>query len=220
MIGRAALVWCALLALAVRPATAAQERVPLLLVPGWHDSASELGELRRRLLADGWSGSAVMAVDFSDRYGSNVAHATELASVVDALLAVTGAGQVDVVAHSMGGLAVRYYLRFLGGAAKVRRVVFLATPHRGTYAAYLAWGAGGDEMEPGSEFLQRLNDGEPVPPGIRVTTIRTPLDLRMFPPESALLAGATNLEVCCPTHPGLLRDAGTFALIRQALLEP
>lgn len=215
----AAVATAAAMPLAAAVAGQARERVPVLLVPGWMDGVAALEPLRRRLVASGWPEAAVVAAGFADPYGSNVDHATELAAAVDQLLAATGATKVDVVAHSMGGLAVRHYLRFLDGAAKVRRVVFLATPHRGTYAAYLAWGDGAEEMEPESGFLRRLN-GEPLPAGVRATTIRTPLDLRVFPGESAELPGATNLEVCCPTHPGLLRDERTFALVLRALLEP
>lgn len=195
---------------------------PVVLVPGWGDDAGEMDPLRERLLAAGWSPEQVVEVQFADPVGSNEEHAREVKTVVEALAEETDSGRVDVVAHSMGGLAVRWYLELLGGATRVRRAVFLGTPNRGTLAAYLAWGEGGEEMEPGSEFLAELNDHGAVPDGVRAITIRTPVDLRVIPPRSAALyeVGVTNLEICCPTHRGLLDHDETFVRIRNFLRQP
>ncbi|WP_157819193.1 alpha/beta fold hydrolase [Mariprofundus aestuarium] len=73
--------------------------------------------------------------------------------------------EVDVVAHSMGGLLVRQYLSHHNNHP-VRRVVFLATPHFGTNIAKVlvslgSIGAEGNiqatEIKPGSDFLWQLN---------------------------------------------------------------
>lgn len=193
--------------------------VPVLLVPGWFDTARVLAPLRIRLIAAGWPDGHVRAITFDDPTGSNGRHAGEIARAVDSLLARTGARRVDIVAHSMGGLATREYLRKLGGAERVRRVVLLATPNEGTYTAYLAFGGGRDEMIPGSAFLDSLNAGPAVPPGVEAITVRTALDTRVLPPESARLRGVRDVEVCCPTHEGLLRDMEVFRIVRRFLSE-
>jgi uncharacterized protein (TIGR03437 family) len=81
--------------------------------------------------------------------------------------------QVDVVVHSMGGLIVRYYLAkifpagsVVAGPGSIRKGVFLATPHFGSFLAPLAVSGalgsvfGNDaqtqEMSPGSQFLLSL----------------------------------------------------------------
>lgn len=184
------------------------EVVPVVLVPGWADEAPMMEPLRRRLADGGWPEARVSALTFDDPVGSNEENARQIAQAVEVLKGLTGASRVDVVAHSMGGLAVRHYLLFEGGAQDVRRVVFLATPHRGTVAAMLAWGEGGRQMVPGSEFLNRLNDGG-IPGGVEALAIRTPVDLRVIPASSALLPGALNLEICCPTHTQLVDDDQT-----------
>jgi triacylglycerol lipase len=179
---------------------------PLLLVPGWRDDAADIDALRREFVEAGWGATRVRAVSFADPVGSNVQHAREIADAVDGLRLQTGAERVDIVAHSMGGLAVRHYLHFEGGDEVVRRVVFLGTPHRGTVAAMLAWGEGGREMVPGSDFLERLQRaGRGVPEGVEALAIRTPTDLRVIPASSAVLAGAPNLEICCPSHQQLIQ---------------
>ncbi len=76
--------------------------------------------------------------------------------------------QVDIVAHSMGGLLLRQYLSHHADNP-VRRVVFLSTPHFGTRAARLLAELGSlqaegniqaQEIQPGSDFLWTLNSSE------------------------------------------------------------
>lgn len=73
--------------------------------------------------------------------------------------------QVDVIAHSMGGLIVRQYLTH-HSEHPIRRLVFLSTPHFGTNAAGLLENVASvsaegnlqlDEMQVGSDFLWQLN---------------------------------------------------------------
>jgi len=40
--------------------------------------------------------------------------------------------QIDILAHSMGGLIARIYIQELGGAKRVRRLITMGTPHRGS----------------------------------------------------------------------------------------
>lgn len=190
-------------------------RPPVLLVPGWSDRARALNRLRAFLLAEGWP--AVRVLDFADRFGSNIEHAAELAAAVAEMRA--SAGRLDVVAHSMGGLAVRHYLTDHPDGGGIRRVLFLATPHRGTWAAYFAWGRGGREMRPGSAFLRDLARHE-LPRAVRAFTVRTPLDLRVFPPRSAAFPPAEDALVRYVSHQGLLRSRAAFAHVRRCLLEP
>ncbi|MDH5588779.1 MAG: hypothetical protein OEZ65_03270 [Gemmatimonadota bacterium] len=195
---------------------AAQAEVPVLLVPGWFDTERDLAALRIRLISAGWPPDRVETITFAQPTGSNRSHADELERAIAELTGRTGAERIDVVAHSMGGLATRWYLLTRGGR-RVRRAVFLGSPHHGTYAAYLAWGQGGSDMEPESPFLDTLNAAPPVPPEVEAITIRTPLDTRILPGESATLPGVPDFEVCCPTHAGLLRNLDVFRLVRRFL---
>ncbi|MBW3534042.1 MAG: alpha/beta fold hydrolase [Gemmatimonadetes bacterium] len=192
--------------------------VPVVLLPGWFNRGEDMEPLRARFLESGWDSASVVALDFEDPVGSNRTHARELARAVLDLQERTGAPRVDVVAHSMGGLALRYYL-WNGGAAAVRRVVFMATPHRGTVTSFLAWGEGAAEMRPGSAFLVGITRAPLLPPAVEALTVRTPLDLHVLPPESATLPGIPDVEVCCPTHEGMLDDDETFQAVRGFLGE-
>ena len=185
--------------------------VPVLVIPGWYETGMALAGLRARFRVSGYPASHVAAVTFDDPVGGNREHAAEMAVAVEHLLERTGQAQVDIVAHSMGGLATRVYLQEHPG--RVRRVVFLATPHRGTVSAYLAFGKGREEMLPGSAFLSELNAVQPVPPGVEALTVRTLLDTHILPGSSATLPGVQDVTVCCPTHAGLTRDLEAFQAV-------
>ncbi len=185
------------------------DATPVLLVPGWGDQPADVEPFRQELIQQGWLPSRVSALGLSDPFGSNKENAREIARGVEALMGMTGAREVDVVAHSMGGLALRHFLLHEGGGEQVRRVVFLGTPHRGTLAAVLAWGDGGREMVPGSDFLERINVDGGLPEGMEALSIRTPVDLRVIPGSSAMLPRAWNLEICCPTHNQLVVEERT-----------
>ncbi|MBP6831855.1 MAG: alpha/beta fold hydrolase [Deltaproteobacteria bacterium] len=81
--------------------------------------------------------------------------AAHLARFVDDVRAREGVEKVDIIAHSLGGVVARYYVEHLDGASKVRRVVTIATPFRGTIWAWLAFGGARSallrhEREPGA----------------------------------------------------------------------
>ncbi|MBM4183548.1 MAG: alpha/beta fold hydrolase [Gemmatimonadetes bacterium] len=194
--------------------TSARAHVPVVLVPGWFDTARELAALRISLLRAGVP--YVETLTFEEPTGSNRRHAEEIDSVVEQVLAETGASEVDIVAHSMGGLATRWYLKTRADAP-VRRAVFIASPHRGTRSALLAWGDGREEMLPESEFLRSLNGGALLPDGVAAMTISTPIDTHVLPGESATLPGVEDHTVCCPTHQGLLRSDDVFYLVLDFL---
>lgn len=195
---------------------AAEPLRPVLLVPGWADVGDRLAPLAYRLRATGWDSTAVLVLTFDDAVGSNIAHAEEIRVAVDSLLRLNpDASEIDIVAHSMGGLATRWYLQN-GGADVVRRFVSLAGPHRGTLASLVAWGRGGVEMKPGSEFLAQLDSV--LPPGVEGFTVRTELETHILPPENATLPGVPDTVLCCTMHWTLPTDDVAIEVIVDFLL--
>jgi len=174
--------------------------------------------LEQRLVRDGWGGEEVMRLEFADPAGSSVDHALELEVALKGLATRTGADEVDIIAHSMGSLAVWVYLQSKGNPLGIRRVVFLAAPFQGTLTAHLAWGEGGREMVPGSDFLKGLQAGSSPQRWVEVLTVRTPLDLTVVPWEGSTLMKSRDRLICCPTHQGLLDHEETFTMIRDFLM--
>jgi len=58
--------------------------------------------------------------------------ARELAPQLDAIMQVTGAQKVNIIAHSMGGLDARYLIAQMGFNRKVASLTTIGTPHRGS----------------------------------------------------------------------------------------
>ena len=63
-------------------------------------------------------------------------YAKRLADFIDKVLTATGASQVDIVAHSMGGDVVRSTMKYYGCSSKIRKVITIGTPHH-PYSSYL-----------------------------------------------------------------------------------
>ena len=203
------------------PANAApaqvQARNPVVFVHGWNGDSWNWATMIDRLRADGYSAGELFAWDY-DHTQSNAVIAQQLGQFVDGVLALTGASQVDVVSHSMGGLNSRYWVKFLGGADKVDDWVNLGGPNHGTTAASLCfWDVSCFEMRAGSTFLAQLNSGDETPGAVQYTTVRSPCDEVINPDTSTVLSGATNVQTFCVGHLGLLADWGAYLTVRSAL---
>jgi pimeloyl-ACP methyl ester carboxylesterase len=116
-----------------------------------------------------------------------------LGAFVEELCARTGAAQVDIIGHSMGGMVARHWVAAGGGAARVRNLVTIGSPHHGTPLARFGIGRTAIELDADSEFVRDLA-ARPVPRSVRVTAIWSRADGLVSGRDSALLAGAEILE--------------------------
>ncbi|WP_307704439.1 triacylglycerol lipase [Streptomyces sp. V1I6] len=100
---------------------------PNLFVHGHNGSGANWDTMVNRFKNDGWPPAYLDQWNYDSRQ-ANATTAEQLAGAVDRLLAATGASQVDVVTHSMGGLSSRHYLKNLGGDARTEAWVRSADP--------------------------------------------------------------------------------------------
>jgi triacylglycerol lipase len=147
--------------------------------------------------------------------------AAHLAQVIDEILDQAAVDpkhrQVDIIAHSAGGLAARYFIKYLGGDRKVHSLVTLGTPHNGTYTSFLfPLATVVRQTLPGSQFLAELNRGSEAR-GVEYTSIYSPTDGIVVPPSSAIMKGARNVRVTGLTHWGFLFRRKVYAEIRKTL---
>ncbi|MGQ4365655.1 esterase/lipase family protein [Streptomyces sp. SAS_272] len=143
--------------------------------------------------------------------------AGQLSAFVDKVLAATGAAEADLVGHSQGGMMPRYYLKFLGGAAKVDALVGIAPDNHGTTLSgltrLLPYFPGAEDLLSaatpgladqivGSDFLTELNEGGDTVPGVRYTVIATRHDEVVTPWRTQFLSGSNVrnvlLQDLCP----------------------
>jgi pimeloyl-ACP methyl ester carboxylesterase len=82
---------------------------------------------------------------------------TALADRLAALIRdVPGAPRVHLVGHSLGGIAVRWYVQELPLDPRVVQTICLASPFAGSRHARLMPGTSGRDLLPGSDLLRRL----------------------------------------------------------------
>ncbi|MFE1805562.1 esterase/lipase family protein [Streptomyces sp. NPDC059533] len=207
-----ALAVCAAPAAAVPAAPAPPD--PVVFVHGWNSDGAAWNTMAGRFRADGWPADRLHQWSYPTSQ-SNATTALQLASVIDRVLASTGAAKVDVVTHSMGGLSSRYYLKNLGGDSKVDAWVSLAGPNHGTEAARWCGGASCVEMRPGSAFLRALNTGDETPGPTRYATWWSACDAIINPAGSVALTGAVNTQAPCLLHTAFTENAGVYREVRD-----
>lgn len=161
-------------------------------------------------------GIAFVAVSLEPAFGSLHEHVDRLDAAARELEAATGHPPV-VVAHSMGGLAVRLWLSRRGGAERVRRVVTIGTPHRGTWTARFGTSTNAREMRPGSDLQQALATDEAPGTNAAFTCFHSHCDNIVYPPSTATLPGADNrhlrgmAHVHLVTHPEVFEEVVRWA---------
>ena len=158
------------------------QRPPILLVHGYGCSRAAWWWLRRRLEARGW---VVATINLEPIYADIEHYVEPLELRIDDVLAATGAARLTLVGHSMGGLVIRAHLR-RHGADKVSRVVTLGTPYGGSELARIGFGANGQQMVPGNDWLAQLAE---YPQPVETTIIFSPHDNYVMPQTSLYLAG-------------------------------
>ncbi|KAF9133360.1 hypothetical protein BGW39_009957 [Mortierella sp. 14UC] len=141
--------------------------------------------------------------------------AQEVGNFVDRVLAATNTTQVDLVGHSQGGILGRYWMKYLGGAGKVKRMVGISAITHGTLLSGIvllgeitgllgpaeplvdSFCAGCYDMIRDSDFMKKLNDGGDTTPGVIHSYIATRYD-EVITPYSTTFSyapGVTNTLV-------------------------
>jgi triacylglycerol lipase len=173
------------------------ESPPVLIIHGFLGTRGSMYILERRLVADGF-----VCVSFN--LGTlNVRDIRRSAFLIhrkiERILAQTPSQKIDIIGHSMGGLIGLYYVKKLGGHARVRKLIMMGTPVRGTWAALAGvmtlglWSTSSWQLLPRSRFLDELAQG-PIPGGVEVSTIAAARDW-VVPLQTTRMTGATAMTV-------------------------
>lgn len=207
-----------------RPAASA--RTDVVLVPGYGGSRQALDALADRIRHTGMSAQVVTLP--GNGTGDLTAQAAVLSTYVNRALHA-GAGRVDVIGYSAGGVVTRWWVTQDGGAQKVQRVITLGSPLNGTRTA--AAGNAADpsacpmacqELVPGSTLLTKLR-AAPLGAKPGWLSLWTTDDQVVTPPDSARLTGAVNvpLQTVCRgvviAHGGLPTSPLVIGIVLRAL---
>jgi hypothetical protein len=146
------------------------------------------------------------AVNLEPVFGSIDDYVPLIDAAVHRVTQATGAPPL-VVCHSMGGLAVRAWLRERQADARVAHVVTLGTPHHGTWPARLSFVANGSQMRLDSRWLAQLRRDEPPGRAALFTCYYSACDNIVFPVSTALLPGARHIPVPGVAHVAMVFDS-------------
>jgi pimeloyl-ACP methyl ester carboxylesterase len=183
------------------PAESGQRGV--VLVHGFVCNRGFWHPLKRKLQK---RGIPFVAVNLEPVFGSIDDYAPLIESAVRRLQAATGSSPL-VVAHSMGGLAVRAWMRAAAGQACFHKVITVGSPHHGTILARFAFSDNGRQMARSSEWLEQLRRSEAEHAFRRFICFYSHCDNVVFPASTACLPGAENRHVPGRAHVHMAHDA-------------
>jgi hypothetical protein len=185
----------------------------VLLVHGFVCNRGFWNPWMKRLRA---AGVPFVAVNLEPVFGSIDDYVATLDAAARRLRELTGLAPL-VVAHSMGGLAVRAWLH-RAGPASAAHVITIGTPHRGTWLARFGLTRNGLQMRLENAWLEALHRVECMKPAeagevsryARFTCFYGHCDNIVFPPSTATLPGADNRHVAATAHVHLAFQDAVF----------
>lgn len=201
----------------------------VLLIQGFFQTRQVMSTLEERLRADGYRVVSFHMGGLLNNF--NTRSIPTLARMIDAkvrrLIERTGARDLHIIGHSMGGLVARYLVQVLEGSQYTRTVITLGTPHHGTGTAALGAGLGLLfvsralwQLFPASPLVKDLKRGR-FPGHVRLVSVYSRGDLVCPWERSVLTPGdgedVRNVAVTRLGHMGLVEDPYVYGLILREL---
>jgi triacylglycerol lipase len=202
---------------------------PVLLLYGFFSTRRVFEVLEHRLRRDGycvWSIHLGGAMDRFNTYGIDVLARKVREKVERMYSRFPSMGPLTIIGHSKGGLIGSYYVKRLGGDQRVRSLMTLGTPHRGSRLAYLGCATLGWfsrsmwQLTPVSPFLKQLRMGA-FPRDVRLVSLYSRDDGVTRWPSAVLdvqeQPNVFNVEVPGTSHGELLTKRAVYEVIRREL---
>lgn len=203
-------------------ATAEPDHLPHDLAAGTRGVLLVHGFLCNRGLWNPWmrrlrdEGHAFAAVSLEPLFGTIDSYAHQIEEAAARLKAATGQAPV-VVAHSMGGLAVRRWLVDPQRRTAAHHVITIGTPHHGTWLGRFAISINAQQMRLNSAWQQGLRQREQAMPPF--TCFYGHCDNIVFPASTATLPGADNRHLRGVAHVAMVDHPAPYAALVERLRE-
>lgn len=170
----------------------------IFIIPGFLKKSEFYSPLAKRLRESGFSAEIV---DF----GYNTQNLEKSSDVLLAYLGKTS-GKDDFIAHSYGGIILKYLLsRHPEAKEQIKSIIFASVPHGGSWSALLfPYLPAAREMWP---FKKRLKDllKMPLPEGGVVNFI-SEKELKIWPRKGALLTDCLDIVVPGTDHDSIVNN--------------
>lgn len=160
-------------------------------------------------------GIPCIAVTLEPAFGSIDDYVPTIQAAVDDITGQTGLPPV-IVAHSMGGLAVRRWW-CEAGSTQIHRLITLGTPHQGTRLARLGHTRNARQMREDSHWLHELNAREQVSRRAKILCVYSHCDNIVFPASRALLPGAPSCHLAATPHVAMVDHPAAWQLAFESL---
>jgi len=164
------------------------------------------------------AGIPCIAVNLEPVFGSIDCYAAVIETAVQRMTQATGRPPL-LVGHSMGGLAVRAWLREHDADARVHGVVTIGSPHHGTWLGRFGFTTNAQQMRWQSRWLLQLAAAEPAQRYRRFTCFWGHCDNIAFPASTATLPGADNRHLHGHAHVHLLQHPQVLDTVLQHLAD-
>ncbi|BAL97734.1 esterase/lipase family protein [Rubrivivax gelatinosus] len=162
------------------------------------------------------AGVPCVAVDLAPIFGSIDQYVEIIEDAVRRIEQATGRAPV-IVAHSMGGLALRRWWAERGDAMRVHHAITIGTPHRGTWLARFAFSLNGRQMRQDSGWLRSLAERESPELARSLTCFYGHCDNIVFPPSTATWPGADNRHLSGVAHVDMVMRPEPWAELQRWL---
>ena len=139
------------------------------------------------------------AINLEPVFGSIDEYVPLIDAAVRNISSLTGLAPV-VVAHSMGGLAVRAWQASPRASIEAHRFITIGSPHRGTFLARFGHTPNAQQMRLKHDWHVGLLSTEPPERFARFTCFYGHCDNIVFPASTATLPGADNRHVPACAH--------------------
>jgi len=190
------------------------DRVPVVLLPGYLENRLTLWLLKFRL--ERILGVPVRALKPLRYFTGLETLALDYRRQIEAWMRELGAGEVDIVGHSMGGLLARYLAESGQMAGNIRTVITIAAPHLGSALAVFGLSRSMRQMRRGSAFLEKLNSGT-APGAVRMVGISSTHDNLVLPWNCALSPRGDNFIIRYRGHLTLIMSREVVKLVAREL---
>jgi triacylglycerol lipase len=136
-----------------RPMWVRSDRDVVMLVHGLFATAGVLRPLRRELEER----TSAFTTSFTHPPGPGIARIAQ--DIARAVRGISGEVRIHLIGHSIGGIAVRYFVQELGSDPRLVQTVSIGSPFGGARPARLFPAPVGRDIAPGSALLERLAHG-------------------------------------------------------------
>ena len=174
--------------------------VPVIFVHGYFQNRADFWWLARQLRKESLGPLYGFNYPWTESIHRNV---PRLAKFVESVCAETGAQQVTLVAHSLGGLVCLEYSHTPEGERRVAHCITIGTPHGGVKWRGPILGKVGGELREDGEFLSARRDRPVAAPTLSVYSTH---DNIVHPPATSEITPRGGRDVA-------IDDAGHLSLL-------